>query len=392
MKCPDFERLMLFLDGELTGDELHSIEEHLDSCSRCQRIIESQRMLENSWRDDFTFPATMEFRRREDQLFRRIHHRSRWKTLVPAAAGIIAALLGVKLIMDARPSIDRVSAIARSMSEERTVEDVETPGRGLVDLPPEELTQEESGFETMSDSLHRLGMTECIGQITGMDSLSTQVCTTAGEGSSRSAATDRVEEPTEEAPEASLGQVSDGMVAGGCAGDVTVSAEQAVTVETVATGGSEDGSAGLPDSGVEDYRTIENQTNLDADNTGLNCAETISSTVADEQDDLESIYVEIKTETGEEQEEQEEQQEHAGVCFCPSYDSCYGFVEEITVCLVFDSMGMPDSSTVALLDSLSPDWRDYIQYEFKDTVMVVPLADVNDLVLHGGSMPAEIME
>jgi hypothetical protein len=389
MKCPDFERLMLFLDGELTGDELHSIEEHLDSCTRCRRLIESQRMLENSWRDDFTFPATMEFRRREDQLFRRIHRRSRWRTLVPAAAGIIAALLGIKLMMNARPSIDRVSFIARSMNEGRTVEDVETPGRGLVDLPPEELTQEESCFETMSDSMHRLGMTECIGQTTGMDSPSTQVWAEAGEGSSRSAAMDRVDELTEEAPDASLERVSAGMVAGGCTGDVTISAEQPVTVETISAGESEDGSAGLADSGVQDYRTIENQINLDADYTGLHCAETISSTGAGEQDDLESRYAEIKTETGE---EEEDQQEQAGVCFCPSYDSCCGLVEEITVCLVFDSLGMPDSSTAALLDSLSPGWRDYIQYEFKDTVMVVPLADVNGLVLHGGSLPAEQME
>ena len=57
MKCPDFETLMLFLDGELEGDELSEVAGHVDSCPECLRILKTQRRLEESWRDDFEYPG-----------------------------------------------------------------------------------------------------------------------------------------------------------------------------------------------------------------------------------------------------------------------------------------------------------------------------------------------
>ncbi|MBN2587831.1 MAG: hypothetical protein JXR55_11105, partial [Candidatus Fermentibacteraceae bacterium] len=211
-----------------------------------------------------------------------------------------------------------------------------------------------------------------------------------GESASRSVAADEVEEVSQEATEVFLERGSGGAVAGECVGDLPESAEPAASFETAPAGELEDGSEGLVGSGNAAYRSIENQISLDSDTAGLSLAETVSSTVAVEQDDQESISSGIVAETGEEGEEL--QLEQAQTCFCYPDDSFYGYAEDITVCMVFDSLGMPDSSTAALLDSLSPCWRDYIQYEFKDTVLVIPLADVNDLVLHGGSMPAEMME
>lgn len=412
MKCPDFETLMLFLDGELEGDDLRSVAGHLDSCPECRRVLETQKRLEESWRDDFEYPAAMEFRLREDALFRRMNRRSIWRTLAPAAAGIIAALIGFKIIMGTRPSLDRVSTLARGRtSEEYLLEDMAEPERGGMAQSPMEDTSEdfvtmdevteiageleEAPEETLvlqsGDSMYRSVMSEEVAVAADADAVSESQQPQSVGNNSRGAGETAC--TVEESVEGTMTGGSGGVAVGGFGYSATEQLEQAGPPETVFQDGSAETCDDFPSSGLVDDRSGFDQTvasDMEMDSADNRLVTTIAADVEGQEAASES-WQEIELFCCEEEEQEMQEEEDV----MPGATHSGFFNEEDTgelVTLTFDPWGVPDSATALLLDSLSPGWRDYIHYDFKDTVMVVPLAGVSDLILNGGSMPAETME
>ncbi|MEN8209766.1 MAG: zf-HC2 domain-containing protein, partial [Candidatus Fermentibacteria bacterium] len=143
MNCPDFDTLMMLLDGELPSARMKEVSEHVRLCSRCRNLIDSQRKLETSWRDSFTAPKEDDFRSMEWIIYRRMNRRSRWKFFVPAAAGIIAVLLGVKLIMENQPFKGRIS---ESSIDRQT--DYESYVLHLEDTRDDSAASDGDGFES----------------------------------------------------------------------------------------------------------------------------------------------------------------------------------------------------------------------------------------------------
>ena len=100
MNCPDFATLMRYMDRELPDDTAKTVKKHLESCSRCRALVRSQERLEESWRNAYVPPGGSVFERMEEETFRRIGEgKSRRRFILPAAAGLIAVLLGLKLIL-----------------------------------------------------------------------------------------------------------------------------------------------------------------------------------------------------------------------------------------------------------------------------------------------------
>ncbi|MBD3278445.1 MAG: hypothetical protein GF388_09100, partial [Candidatus Aegiribacteria sp.] len=131
MNCPDFEVLMRYLDGELSPEERESVKEHLDSCPECLQILETQSGMEDAWRKSFSMPPEEAFRKMEDRVFSSIGGKNRWKPLIPVAAAILAALLGVKLILDTDTGLESFAPDSRSESAaEYTLEESAGPGAG----------------------------------------------------------------------------------------------------------------------------------------------------------------------------------------------------------------------------------------------------------------------
>ncbi|MFO8183280.1 MAG: hypothetical protein R6U39_03830 [Candidatus Aegiribacteria sp.] len=342
MKCPDFDTLMMFLDGELRDDMMRQVSEHLRSCDRCGKVLASQRRLERSWRDDFEYPENDEFRRAEDELFRRMHRSGGWKVLLPAAAGIIAALLGVKLILGSGPTLDRVSAVARSRMEQSV-----HPAPEALEAEEEPAVFQDSAVIGRSDDLET---PESAGESMNRD------IPDAGSrsyGLSGYTAADEAPEETEEMlRDATEGTAAarDEALPGSSRGET---AEEQVEVDGMA--------GGL--AAMEEAQEPAITLSLDSDTMGL---ETVSTETTRHSGDLDSAP-----------------------------ESSYWIEEaeaEPGLLLVFDAGGWPDSATALLLDSLLPDWRDYIQVEFEDTVMVVPPDDLDDLIRNGSILPEQATE
>ena len=393
MNCPDFDTLMMLLDGELGEERVKEVAGHVRSCSRCRNLINSQRNLETSWRDSFVTPEDDKFRRIEWIIYRRIHRRSRWKFFVPAAAGIIAVLLGVKLIMDNEPFKGRVTEIMRDdrteyasytlryeyMQDESTVSDIdgfgleETAAVESIIAPTEELVPVDvvTG-ETTSEAVGS-GITEVevmLPQSSAEEDGSEEYLRRTG---------DRITETDLQSTEG--GEV----IAGGSGG--SGSAAPGVNIYQEECEESE-----IPDEiifeGTVEGSSLEEQTDdigniiafsLDADTAGLAVIESVPATTGISED----------------------MEDNRGLNQSCGYYSRFNEVSghdlnttktDIYVELVFDAGGQPDSCTALLLDSLFTGWSDYIPFVYRDTVLVVPLADVLELFVESSTVSAETIE
>ena len=392
MNCPDFDTLMMLLDGELEEERSKEVSEHLRHCSRCRNLIDSQRNLETSWRDNYVTPEEDKFRIMEWIIYRRINRRARWKFFVPAVAGIIAVLLGVKLIMDNEPFKGRITELSREgrteyesytlqldyVQEESTISDIdgfgpeETDADGSIPAPVEELlSAEDVSGETISESVG-YGITE----------VELAVLQPVNE-----------EDGSEDALRGrdSIAQEADRMIA--------------VGGEPLAGGAGGSGSAG---PGGLVYEEECGETELPAE---IVCSGAVEGICPEEQmDDIASITLSSDADTAVSDDSEtvpsstvvcENTEDNSGWNQSSDYYSRYhdtfehdigDYKADDYVELVFDSEGQPDSSTALLLDSLFASWSDYIPSIYRDTVLVVPMAGIQEFFEEGSTVPAQTIE
>jgi len=392
MNCPDFDTLMMLLDGELEEERSKEVSEHLRHCSRCRNLIDSQRNLETSWRDNFVTPEEDKFRIMEWIIYRRINRRARWKFFVPAVAGIIAVLLGVKLIMDNEPFKGRITELSREgrteyesytlqldyVQEESTISDIdgfdpeETDADGSIPAPVEELlSAEDISGETISESVGY-----------GIAELELAVLQPVNE-----------EDGSEDALRGrdSIAQEADRMIAAGG--------------EPLAGGAGGSGSA---DPGGLDYEEECEETELPAE---IVCSGAVEGICPEEQmDDIASITLSSDGDTAVSDDSEtapsstgvcENTEDNSGWNQSSDYYSRYHDTSEHDIGdykadnyveLVFDAEGQPDSSTALLLDSLFASWSDYIPCIYRDTVLVVPMAGIQEFFEEGSTVPVQTIE
>ncbi|MBD3369652.1 hypothetical protein GF402_04730 [Candidatus Fermentibacteria bacterium] len=97
--CPSFEELMSYMDGEASPELARRIEEHLESCAKCDRIVRQQRAMERAYRESYRSPS--------DQAFDRLRRglgltgtRNRWfRVGIPLVAAVLALTIGIKLFV-----------------------------------------------------------------------------------------------------------------------------------------------------------------------------------------------------------------------------------------------------------------------------------------------------
>jgi hypothetical protein len=394
MNCPDFDTLMMLLDDELEEERVKEVSEHLRHCSRCRNLIDSQRKLETSWRDSFVTPEEDKFRIMEWIIYRRMNRRARWKFFVPAAAGIIAVLFGVKLIMDNEPFKGRITELSREsradyesytlrfeyVQDESTVSDIdgfdseETDADGSIPTPVEELVSaEDVSAETISESVG-YGITE----------VELAVLQPANE---------------EDGPEDSLrgigsiAQEADRMIAaggetltGGAGGSGSAGpgglvyeeeCEEIELPQEIVCYGAVEGVC--PEEQMDDIDSITLA--LDADTAGLTVSGTVPSSTGIHEDMEDNRGLNQSCDYYSRLNETSESEYDIGAS-----------KTDIYVKLVFDAGGQPDSSTALLLDSLFASWSDYIPSVYRDTVLVVPLTGISELFEEGSAVPAQTIE
>ncbi len=97
--CPSFENLMSFMDGELSPGEAALLGAHLEKCPDCRRVLESQGVLEKSYRESFSPPSEDAFRLMEKRVMASAPRTAR---RIPAsiqiAAALILTLAGMRLV------------------------------------------------------------------------------------------------------------------------------------------------------------------------------------------------------------------------------------------------------------------------------------------------------
>jgi hypothetical protein len=99
--CPDVPELMLWLDGELDEESTERIRTHLADCIRCKEIVETQRKIENTFRDSFIDPPDEAFKALRWRISKGVVYRKRTglSILIPVAATILAVFIGIKYIL-----------------------------------------------------------------------------------------------------------------------------------------------------------------------------------------------------------------------------------------------------------------------------------------------------
>lgn len=99
MNCPESSILMQWLDGELSRKEAEEIKIHVESCSDCLSLVETQKRMESAWRESWTDPAPAAF----EALRRNLSARSlpwwRRQRSWMAVAAVFAVYLGVKIFL-----------------------------------------------------------------------------------------------------------------------------------------------------------------------------------------------------------------------------------------------------------------------------------------------------
>lgn len=229
MNCPEFGKLMMYLDGELDPSARDDVEAHLGSCRRCRKVLDSQRNLESAWREDFDLPDRADFDQLEEAVFRALRPRRRWMAVIPAAAGIMAVLLGLKLILVSGPSPE---------SGARTVFSEDAMFHG--------------GFRERAEHLREVDLPEAVEEETMADELeavpaemrdisSSPDPAGPSDNASAPAAVEEVSErffaTTAEEPDMAFGLVQEGQAAGGIGygsdHDADTAEEPAGVIETV---------------------------------------------------------------------------------------------------------------------------------------------------------------
>ncbi len=392
MNCPDFDTLMMFLDDELGEERMKEVSHHVESCRRCRNLIDSQRNLETSWRDSFVTPEDNKFRSMEWIIYRRINRRARWKFFVPAAAGIIAVLLGVKLIIDNQPFKGRVTELSRDRQTEYvsyTLQFVEERD----ELPASGIDGFDSEGTTVDGSI-----TAPADRIDSIEDVSAETTSEAvGYGTANAEPVDRqfavladtVEEylrgSSSTAQETDLHTVAGGeVIAGGSGGTGSVGFgglineveyEEAEIPEEIILAGAVEGCS--PEEQTDD--TGDTTLSFDADTAGLAACETVHSSTGVFNDMEDNMVVNQS---------------------CDYYSRVHETSDhdmnttkaDIYVELVFDEGGQPDSSTALLLDTLFAGWSDYIPFVYRDTVIIVPMAGISELFVESSIVPAETIE
>ena len=121
-ECPGSQDLMAYMDDELDAETAATIEEHVRHCGRCREWLESQSHLEGVYRESYAEPADRDFdafRWRLDRHLGRAARKWRARTgrgsrfmeyfrpgvLVPAAAAVLAVIVGLRLLLPPGESI-----------------------------------------------------------------------------------------------------------------------------------------------------------------------------------------------------------------------------------------------------------------------------------------------
>lgn len=119
--CPGFEELMAFADGELPEPESSAVRAHLAGCVECRRVLETQGMLEETYRNSFEAPSEESFRLMERRIMASNPvgaRRFRIPSAIPIAAAILIAVAGIRLVSGSRerflpaPSVETVVVTA----------------------------------------------------------------------------------------------------------------------------------------------------------------------------------------------------------------------------------------------------------------------------------------
>ena len=400
MKCPNFEILMLMLDGELPEDQLKEVTDHVESCRNCTRIIRSQENIETSWRDSFRSPGEDKFREIEQKLFEKInyHSKRKWWTVISVAASIVAILLGVKLIISEKPfiEIEKPPDYSRYGSDEDLY-----IGDQMEESFSQSIPEAESGID--------LVMSE------------TQLETQPIQSSDISVETDTHSRMSDIGYGLDTDREISGAVSGGVAERQAGASGTAQGGEGLlgafVTGEEREESLGISvrGSGVvirenhyfeeavieeaeetlfHDDRILDGEIisspeyaygelaqevseeettmSLDMDTTGL---ATVSSVPASSTEDRTEEIVRIQTFDG------IITADEAAVLWRDS-------AKLLSVELVFDIDGEPDSMTALLLDSLIPEWYLYIPFIFRDTTLIIQRDDIYEYFVNVNSTPA----
>ncbi|MCK4506638.1 MAG: zf-HC2 domain-containing protein [Candidatus Aegiribacteria sp.] len=398
MKCPDFEVLMLMLDGELPEDQLKEVTDHVESCPHCTRIIRSQEHIETSWRDSFISPGDDKFREIEQKLFEKINYHSsrKWWTVIPIAAGIVAVLLGVKLILSEKPLIEKPPGYPMYESEEHRTVTGQMEDSFSQDAPEAEsgidLVMSETPFETQQDQSSDISVeTGTYSRMSstgyGLDTDREISGAVSGGVAERQAGASGNTQGGEGLPgvfatggerEESI-DVSTGAARGLLNGDYCYEeaaleeAEESLFYDNRI---SEDEIISSPESvsGGLHQEVSEGETtlSLDMDTIGLTA---VSSAPVVSIDDRTENIVGIQTCDG------IIPAEEAAVLWRDS-------AKLISVELVFDINGEPDSTTALLLDSLIPEWYLYIPFIFRDTTLIIQRDNICEYFVNVNSTPA----
>jgi hypothetical protein len=419
MSCKvSFDELMALLDGEVPEERADALRRHIGGCPQCLRILESQRGLENAWRESFTYPEPERFREMEEKTAWRLgslHSRSsRWSVIIPAAAAAVAVLLGVKLIFLDGPALP---ALLPSTEEETFELETLAP-----ESAPGDAAEGQAAFaDTASDGTVTLGEqsdlirlsfdyappaqepSESVGgaPVPATQGYGMNAETVYGSGEIQDDSqhsTSMMDTGTGQASE-ECAEGIDGLAAGGGGGGMSFGA----TGFSPGLGGTTeipDEAVTRPESGSDFFMDGDVERNAEMLVLTLD-----QETPADESTLFESLLGRLDQEeeadvsAGDELSSPAEAGLLAGaeqallpVSVCTSVTEEGGAsascVRSESLTLVFDPLGMPDSSTVLLLDSLFPDWSLYIPFAFRDTVLIATPGEVR-LRLTGEPHPAE---
>jgi hypothetical protein len=162
MNCPGSERIMALIDSELSPEEQASVREHIAGCSSCRRLIEKQKLIEDTWRESYVSPSDFEFNAFEKKLTNKLFRRSWVRTVLPVAAAFVAVLLGVRIFIMDGPSESLLQRIpGEPVSPAVVVDEMISDGDSLNETisehaaesagEREEIVQEEYGLRSSSD-------------------------------------------------------------------------------------------------------------------------------------------------------------------------------------------------------------------------------------------------